>query len=196
SHGRGRLLPRGVLPVLPLYLGIGLVFAAVDVSAVAVAKSIDAPVLAGLLVAGFAAGSVVGGLLFGPISAHWAPARRVLAAGLAFAVVVPFLLLPTVTPVLAIVMFAAGLVTAPVLIASSSFIESSTERHRLTEALTWPSIGLSAGVTVGATLAGIRIDADGPYSGFLLAAVGAAVVGVGAIVGALLRRTKARRAAA
>lgn len=183
-------LPAGVLGVLPIYVGIGLLFASVDVTAVSVARAAHMPFLAGVIVASFAVGSVIAAFLFGPISARWQPGRRVLLAALAFAVVVPTLLLVHDIPQLAIVAFAAGLVTSPMLISAISLIQTRTEPHRLTEALTWPSIGLAIGLTVGASLTGIAIDRWSPYEGYLVAALGAIVVGVFGIVGAVATRTK------
>lgn len=188
AHRRGGFIPRGVLLVLPVYAGIGLVFGAIDVSSVAIARQAGAPVLAGIIVACFSIGSVIAGIIFGPISGSWAPRRRVLVTSLAYLVVVPALLLPGSIPALAAVIFAAGLVTTPLLISSTSYIQSSTQSHRLTEALAWPSIGLSIGVTLGATATGLVIDALDGYSGFLVAAGGALVVGISGLVGALVSR--------
>lgn len=185
---RSGLLPRGVLGVLPIYAGVGLLFASVDVSAVGISREQGIPFLAGVIVACFAFGSALSGFLFGPLSAHWPTGRRVLIATLAFAVVVPTMLLVHDVVILSLVIFAAGLATSPVLISSISLIETRTERHRLTEALTWPSVGLAVGITLGATLTGIAIDAAGGYAGYLVAALGAIVVGVFGILGALVDR--------
>ncbi len=181
-------LPSGVLGVLPIYVGIGLLFAAVDVTSVSIARADGEPWLAGVIVACFAVGSVVAAFLFGPLSARWGAGRRVLVASLVFAVIVPTLLFVRSIPLLAVVILVAGLATSPVLISAISLIETRTERHRLTEALTWPSIGLSIGLTGGATLAGIAIDRGDAWSGFVVAAVGGVVVGVFGILGAVLGR--------
>lgn len=186
---RAGWLPTGVLGVLPIYAGIGLLFASVDVTAVSVANAANTPFLAGVIVASFAAGSVVAAFLFGPISAHWRPQRRVLLAALACALVVPTLLLVHDIPVLAVVIFCAGLVTSPVLISAMSLIQIRTEPHRLTEALTWPSIGLSFGLTVGASLTGIAIDRWSPFEGYLVAALGAVIVGGFGIAGSFAGRS-------
>lgn len=181
-------LPTAVLGVLPIYAGIGLLFASVDVTAVSVANAAHAPFLAGIIVASFAVGSVVAAFVYGPMSAKWHPGRRVLLASLTFALVVPLLLLVHSIPLLTVVSLAAGLVTSPVLVAAISLIQTRTEPHRLTEALTWPSIGLSFGLTIGAALAGIAIDRWTPFDGYLVAALGAIIVGVFGVTGALASR--------
>ncbi len=184
-------LPTGVLGVLPVYVGIGLLFAAVDVTSVSVARSVGEAWLAGLIVACFAVGSVVAAFLFGPLSARWGAGRRMLLASIAFAVVVPTLVWVRSVPLLAVIILVAGLATSPVLVSAISLIETRTERHRLTEALTWPSIGLSIGLTGGATLAGIAIDHGDAWSGFAVAALGGLVVGAFGILGAVVARRAA-----
>ena len=177
SRRRGGPVPAGVLAVLPVYLGVGLVFASIDVSSVAVGRELGSTPVTGLVVACLAVGSVVAGIVFGPLSAAWSPRRRVLVSTAAYAVVIPALLLPREAIGLSIAVFAAGLVTTPVLISGMSFIESRTDRGRLTEALSWPSIGTSAGITVGSALTGLTIDVLGAFPGLLIAAAGALVVG-------------------
>lgn len=187
------ILPGGVLGVLPLYVGVGLLFASVDVTAVSVSRAAERPSMAGVIVACFAVGSAAAAFLFGPISARWAPGRRLLIAVLAFAAVVPTLLLVHDIVVLAGVILLAGLVTSPVLISAISYIQTHTERHRLTEALTWPSIGISVGLTAGASLAGLAIDSSTAWGGYIVAALAAVVVGVFGVIDALLGRRMSRR---
>ncbi|CAN5213044.1 MFS transporter [soil metagenome] len=184
---RTGLLPNGVLGVIPLYIGVGVVFGAIDLTAVSVGRGVDKPWLAGILLSSFALGSVVGGFLFGPLTARWAARNRVLLAALAYGAIVPLLLLVHDPFVLIAVVFAAGFVSSPVLISGTTLIESRTERHRLTEALTWPSISLAIGVTAGATIAGFVIDGNGPFSGFVVTSSGALLVGVYGILAALVR---------
>jgi MFS family permease len=183
---RTGLLPRGVLSVIPLYFGVGVMFGAIDVTAIGIGRSVDKPYLAGLILAAFACGSVVAGLIFGPVSAHWPARVRVLIAAIAYGVIVPLLLLVNDPTIIVLAVFTSGLVTTPVLISATSLIEGVTERHRLTEALSWPSIGLALGVTLGATFAGIVIDAITPFSGFYITSAGAAVVGVYGVIAAVV----------
>lgn len=67
-------------------------FGSIDLTAVGVARDAGSPVLAGMLLAVLATGSVVPGLVFGAISGSRSPVRRVLLASVAFAAVVPLLL--------------------------------------------------------------------------------------------------------
>ncbi|RFA17449.1 hypothetical protein B7R22_00115 [Subtercola boreus] len=183
-------LPAGVLGLLPVYLGVGVVFASVDVGAISISRQAGEPWLTGVILAVFATGSVVAGFAFGPLSARWAPARRVLVATLAYTVVVPCLLVLQTPVALASLIFVAGLVTTPVLISGTSLIAGLVEDSRLTEALTWPSIGLSVGVTLGGAVVGAAIDRGSAYSAFEVAAWAALVVGVFGVVGALSERRR------
>ena len=87
--------------------------------------------------------------------------------------------------VLPFVGFLAGMTTSPVLISGVSYIEQRTERHRLTEALAWPSIAVSVGITAGSAVTGAIIDAGEPMHGFLVASVGGAIVALTAAAVAL-----------
>ncbi|GGF37289.1 MFS transporter [Subtercola lobariae] len=181
-------LPAGVAGLLPVYVGVGVVFASIDVAAVGVARGAGQTWLAGVILAVFAVGSVVAGFAFGPLSARWAASRRVLVSTIAYAVVVPSLLLFQSPAVLASMIFVAGLVTAPVLISGTSLIASRVDGSRLTEALTWPSIGLSIGVTLGGALTGIAIDDGTAFSAFIVSACAAVAVGVFGVTRSVLDR--------
>ncbi|MCU1478974.1 MAG: transporter [Subtercola sp.] len=181
-------LPVGVAGLLPIYLGVGVVFASIDVAAVGVAREAGQTWLAGLILAVLAVGSVVAGFAFGPLSANWAASTRVLVSAIAYAVVVPSLLLFHSPAVLTSLIFVAGLVTTPVLISGTSLIASRVDESRLTEALTWPSIGLSIGVTLGGALTGIAIDGGTAFSAFVVSAGAALAVGVFGIARTLVDR--------
>lgn len=178
-------LPGVVLGVLPMYFGVGLVFGSVDLSAVSVSAAVGSPASAGLVLAVLALGSVVAGIAFGPLSASWPAGRRVLLTGIAYALVIPWIVLIRNLGVLTAAIFLAGLVTTPVLISGISLIEARVDRSRLTEALSWPSVGLAVGVTIGSALAGALIDAGTAYSGMTVTAAGAIVTGVAGVVVAL-----------
>ncbi|MBG6056107.1 putative MFS family arabinose efflux permease [Salinibacterium sp. CAN_S4] len=190
QHERRRLLPAGIIGLLPGYVGVGLMFGSIDLTAVGVAREAGSQVLAGVLLAVFAIGSVVSGLVFGALSGGWSAIRRVLFASVAFAAVVPLLLLVRDIPSLAIVSFTAGLVTTPVLISGSSLIEIIVDRSEITTAMAWPSVALSLGVTIGATVGGEAINRGGAWAGLLVCGASAALVGGCGILNAALRRPR------
>ncbi len=191
GEARPPLLPSAVLPLSGIYLGVGLLFTSVDISSVATAEANGVAGLAGLIVACFAAGSVVSGFLFGPLSASWGVVRRLLVACLSFAVMVQLLLLVQDVPLLPLVGFLVGMTTSPVLISAMSYIEHGTERHRLTEAMSWPSVAISLGITVGSVITGMTIDAHGALRGFSVASAGGVIVAATAL--GVARATRRQR---
>lgn len=188
---RGRWLPRGVLGLLPAYVGVGLMFGAVDLTAVGVAREAGEPAVAGLLLAVFAIGSVTSGIVFGALSARWRPLPRLVVASLAFAVVTLLFLAVREVPWLALTSFAVGLATSPVMISGSSFIETIVDRATITTAMTWPTVALAIGVTAGASLAGASIDRGGAFAGLLVPACAGVIVGVSGLVDGIVRARKA-----
>lgn len=187
---RTSLLPSGVLPLVGVYVGVGLLFTSVDLSSVATARANDVPGMAGLIVACFAAGSTVSGFLFGPLSAGWGMTRRLLAACLAFGAMVQLLPLVGRVELLPATGLVVGMATSPVLISAMSYLERHAEPGRLTEAMSWPSVAISIGVTVGSVVTGAVIDAHGALRGFSIASAGGAIVAVTALAVALAGRRR------
>ncbi|MBX3098536.1 MAG: MFS transporter [Salinibacterium sp.] len=188
-------LPLTVLALLAGYAGVGFQFGAIDLAAVGVANEMGSPALAGLLLAVFAVGSVLSGLVFGAVSPHWSPLRRVWISGVAFAAVMPLFLVVRDVSWLALVSLLAGVVTTPVMISGASLIEQTVDRSIITSAMAWPSVALSVGVTVGASLSGAAIDAAGAYDGLYVPVIGGVLVGVCGVLNAIIRRGHARRRA-
>ncbi len=186
-------LPLTVLALLAGYAGVGFQFGSVDLAAVGVATELGQPGLAGILLSVFAVGSVLSGLVFGALSAHWSAPRRVWIAGLAFAAVMPLFLIVHDPLGLAIVSFLGGLVTTPVLISGASLIEQTVDRSVITSSMAWPNVAMSVGVTVGASISGAAIDASGAYAGLYVPALGGILVGACGVLNAVIRRSINRR---
>jgi MFS family permease len=167
---RGRLAAPGLVVLVPVYLFLGAMFVAIDLSTVAFATRLGHKAIAGLLLACYAAGSGTGGLWYG--SRTWrAPVWRRLAVTLALTVsgVCTFWAMPNLL-VLAPVIYLCGLTIAPTLIAGYSLLESTSRPGRATEAMSWLSTGISVGLAGGATAAGFILDAFGPRWGYAFAA--------------------------
>ncbi len=188
-----RRLPEGVAGTLPLFLGVGLVFGSIDLTAVGVANAAGEPAAAGFLLAMYALGSVAAGLVFGLLRFTVPPVVRVGAAAVLYALVLPVVaVVPDVT-VLGIVLLLSGLVTTPLLISGMGLVESRVDPARLTEALTWPSTAMSVGVTAGSSVAGILMDGLSARSGFVVTVIGALVVGVCGLVVLAAHRARSQR---
>jgi predicted MFS family arabinose efflux permease len=167
---RSRLAAPALVVLLPVYVFLGAMFVAIDLSTVAFAAHFGLKPLAGLVLAVYALGSGIGGLWYG--TRTWkAPAWQRLAVTLSMTVagVCAFGAMPNLA-VLTIVIFVSGLTIAPTLIAGYSLLEAQALPGRTTEAMAWLSTGISVGVAVGATAAGFILDAFGPRWGYAFAA--------------------------
>ena len=191
-----RPLPRGVVALLPVFLGVGVVFGSLDLTAVGLTEAEGVPAAAGFLLAMFALGSVVSGFVFGARGTRIRPAVMVAASALAYGIVVPLAVLVPTLPALGAALLVAGGATTPLLISAMALVESRVERTRLTEALAWPSTAMSIGVTAGSALAGILIDASAAREGFLITAAGASAVGIAGLVGLVTLVSRRRRSQA
>ncbi|PFG39404.1 putative MFS family arabinose efflux permease [Georgenia soli] len=187
---RGSVMRSGALVgIVVVFLFVGGIFGATDVSIVAFTAEHGRPSLAGVLLGIFSLGSVVAGLLYG---AHtWTgPAWRrfvvgvaVLAAGTGL-----FLLVGSIA-VMAAVMFVTGFAISPTIINGNSMVQHLVARQRLTEGLTWLSTGINVGVSVGSSVAGVLIDGHGSTGGFVMVAASGGVAVLTAVgVAPLLRR--------
>jgi MFS family permease len=167
---RARLAAPSLVVLIPMYLFIGAMFVAIDLSTVAFAARAGHKALAGFILGCYALGSATGGLWYGSRNWH-APASRRLAVTLSLTVagVCTFWAMPNLL-VLAPVIYLCGLTIAPTLIAGYSLLESTALPGRATEAMSWMSTGISVGLAIGSTAVGFILDAFGPRWGYAFAA--------------------------
>lgn len=191
SRTRTSVIGPALLVVATAYLAVGTVFGAMDVVVVGFAQDEGAPVMAGVALAAYAGGSLVSGLFYGVVRLPGSLTARFVACAVFFGLVAQGLLLVGSLTWLVPAAFLAGLAIAPVLVSGMSLVESRVPRAALNEGLTWTSTGLTLGVTAGAALAGAAVDAWGAEAAFLVPALGAAVAGVLALVGAMVLRRPA-----
>ncbi|KQY22961.1 MFS transporter [Cellulomonas sp. Root485] len=176
---KGSVLRRPGMVVLAIvFVAMGSIFGATDVATVAFAEESGSKGAAGIILAIFALGSLISGLLYGtrtwkrPLYLRFATGMVALAVGVCFFFLVESLV------ALAAVMFVAGFAIAPTLINGNGLVQDLVPRERLTEGLTWVGTSLGVGVSVGSSVAGAQIDLHGSHAGFLVVviAAGAAVV--------------------
>jgi MFS family permease len=186
---RGRPAP-GLAVLAPVYLLLGAMFISVDLSTVAFAQHFGHKPLAGFILGTYAFGSATGGLWYG--SRQWrAPVEKRFALTLTLTVagVATFWAQPNLIT-LTCGIYLCGLTIAPTLIAGFSLLEAQAQPARRTEAMSWLSSGITAGVAVGASLVGFIIDAHGPRAGYAFAAVCGALSAAICLTG--LRRLRVR----
>lgn len=168
----------GVGPLVLMMVAMGLIVGTVDVASVAYAQQLDRPAAASLVLACYAAGSCLAGLMFGAWPAPWPLHRLLLLGGAGTAVTTLPLLLANSIPTLSGAVFLAGLFFAPTMIVAMSLLEKTIPEQQLTEGMAWLLAGLNGGVAAGAALSGRLIDAHGAQAGFTIA------LGAGALAAA------------
>jgi predicted MFS family arabinose efflux permease len=186
-------LPMGTVgPVVLVFVCLGALFGAMEVTTVGFADEHGSPALAGPLLAVFATGSLLSGLVYGTLRLRSDPDRRYLLGVAALTVALaplPFVRSPWV---LGVVVLAAGVAISPTLVTGNLLITERVPGGRLTEALAWTGTGLGAGVALGSGLAGAVIDAFGASPAYGVAVLSGAL---GTLVAAA-RLPAARRARA
>jgi MFS family permease len=176
-----------------VFVGSGAVFGAIDVITVAFADERGHKPLASLVLAAYALGSCLAGLVFGLLTPRRSASGQFLLGVTLMAVsMIPPLLVGNLW-LLAAALFVSGLTIAPTMVSAMALVERLVPRAKLTEGMTWLSTGLTAGVAVGAGAAGRVIDARGASTAFVVpavaavAAVAVAYAGRGRITGGLRR---------
>ncbi|WP_425433570.1 MFS transporter [Kineococcus xinjiangensis] len=180
----------GVPPTLALALGLGcaavvsVVLGATDVALVAVLREQGESGWIAAALALWAAGSVVGGLVYGVLPRGASPA--VLLAGLGL-LTAPVGLAGTPL-LLCAALFGAGLLCAPAISATVEAVSSAAAEERRGQLMGWHGSAITVGTAVGAPLAGFAIDAAGGWAGFAAAGAVGALAGAGGVLLARSRR--------
>ncbi len=186
----------GVAAVSLVYVLLGGIFGAWEVTTVAFSQQHGHAGVAGLLLAVYSLGSLCGGLIFGSLNLRASILRQFLAVLILMGIVTfPLPLLGSVW-LLGIGALVAGVATAPVLISGMALIERIVPMSRLTESMSWPSAGLAVGLAVASPLAGIIVDAHSASTAYWITsgcAVGAALTGF-SMLGSLRRANAAASA--
>jgi MFS family permease len=175
-----------VAAVFAVAAGAGMVLSGTDVGIVAALETGGHQAEIGLVFVFWCAASVVGGLLYGAM--HRPVSPIVLLLGMAALTIPMGFARDTLT--LCLLSLLPGLLCAPVLSSASEKVAELVEEGRRGEAMGWYGSALTAGVALGAPLAGVFIDGIGPSAGFV--SVGAAGV-VLCLFGLVLLRHRRRR---
>jgi len=177
-----------VAAVFAVAAGTGMVLSGTDVGIVAALETGGHQGEIGVVFLFWCAASVVGGLVYGAM--HRPVSPILLLLGMA-ALTIPMGFAQD-TWTLAFVSILPGLLCAPVLSSASEKVADLVAEDRRGEAMGWYGSALTAGVALGAPLAGVFIDGMGPSGGFV--SVGVAGVAL-CVVGLVLQARRRRRAA-
>lgn len=173
----GALASPGLRALIATMIPLGIGFGAIELALTAFGREESGAAAAGALLAAWAVGSTVGGLLYGPWSARNLSVSEVFVR-ISFVLPAGFALLALGWSVVSMAILAvpAGLAMAPLLASRNELAGALAPRGRATEALTWPLTALMAGIALGAAAAGVLVDAAG-WQAAVAAGVGAALVG-------------------
>jgi MFS family permease len=165
-------------PLVACAFMMGALLGGAEVATVAFSDEMGAKPLSGLMLALWALGSLLSGLVTGAVHLRASNASRFRWGMLALGLLM--LPLPFVSGfvLLAVFLFLSGFAISPTLIASFAWIEESVPPGRLTEGITVFTTGLAAGLAPGAALVGLVVDSAGASASYGVTAV-AGLLGAG-----------------
>ncbi|MEU4209131.1 MFS transporter [Streptomyces sp. NPDC026206] len=184
DHGGGSPLRSAGLQVLVVvFVATGALFGSVEVVTVAFAEDQGHKAASSLVLAVYALGSGLAGLVFGLLHLRGDAARRWVLGVCAMAVSMIPLQLVGNLPFLAVALFVAGLAIAPTMVTTMALVEQHVPRAKLTEGMTWTSTGLAVGVALGSSAAGMVVDAAGAGAGYAVPGTAGLLAAAGAFLG-------------
>ncbi len=181
-------LPVGVAPLLPAFLGVGVLFGFINLTGVAVTAAAGVPALAGVVIGAFSIGAVAAGLAWGILARRLPGSGRLAVSTAVFVLLVPLLGIAHDPLGFAVLAAIAGAGFTPLLIAATAAVEERTPLLTITVAMTWPPVAMSAGNAVGSMLTGAALD-----TGDVAASWWVPLVGVALAILALATALVARR---
>jgi MFS family permease len=175
------------------FVATGAMLGSTEVVTVAFAQAQGHKAVSGVVLAVWALGSGVAGVVFGTLKLKGSMAGRflagiaVMAASMMPLVAVAALASGTAGLVgIGVALFVNGLSIAPTLVTAMALVERLVPAAQLTEGMTWTTTGLATGVALGSSVAGAVIDGSGAAAGYWVP-LGAAAVGVVAALAGLSR---------
>lgn len=176
----GALRSPGVRIMVLAFAAIAVAFGVFDVVVPAVAEFAGRPRAAAWLISSIAAGSLLGGLVYGARSWPGTVVARLRVVSTVFAVGLFMIPLSTGSlPLFAVSLFIGGVFLAPTTITAFQIIDDLAIRGTQTEAQSWTQSAVVFGVAVGTALAGASVDLGGSAAAFV---AGAGCVGAGAAI--------------
>ncbi|MGZ6643499.1 MAG: MFS transporter [Solirubrobacteraceae bacterium] len=177
----GALRAPGVRVLIAAFALCGLAIGAVEVVVPAALTAMGHRNLTGLLLGAWGAGSLLAGLISARIGAPGDATRRLAGLLVLWGATHAAIGAAGAPVTIALALLLAGASIAPTFVVANGMLDHLAPVGTLTEAFTWTSTGLTAGIAAGSTLAGALTDAASP-------AVAMAVLGAGGLLAALVVR--------
>jgi MFS family permease len=183
KRGKPVIFQNGLIYLWGVHIASGIFFGAIETSIIAFTKIAGQPIYAGIVIALWSFGSLVGGIVYGGV--HFkSPLHKHL-------IVVSFLLVPATAAMvfvnsifmLALLTIAAGIGVSPLLIASAAITQRRSPVGRTTEAIATMYSGIGLGFAFALAMAGWLIDNRGTDYSFALGAMAALVTFAITIIG-------------
>jgi len=173
----GKVLKNRIVSIMT-FMGLLFIgsFAGLEVGAVAMFDE----AIAGLLIAVFSIGSVLGGVfLGGRANSKYALSILIGVVLIGFAMILIF---PANPYWVGLSLFIAGIGVAPTLGIMALTISGGTKPNEIAEAYGWQTTGQLVGISIGSALAGIAVDIIGPVAAFAVSVF----FGIGTLMAALV----------
>ncbi len=173
----GKVLKNRIVSIMT-FMGLLFIgsFAGLEVGAVAIFDE----AIAGLLIAVFSIGSVLGGVFIGGrANSKYALSSLIALVLVGFSMMLIF---PYNPYWVGLSLFIAGIGVAPTLGIMALTISGGTKPSEIAEAYGWQTTGQLVGISIGSALAGIAVDVIGPVAAFAVSVI----FGVGTLLAALL----------
>jgi len=187
SSRLGALSSVGVRTIALLSIFLGLGFGSLEIAVPAFADTVGNRALAGVALAGFAGGSLTGGLLAG-LRPSRDERRRIVVGTFVLASMMALPLAGTSLLTMTALLFLAGLPIAPVVAAIYGQLGKVALTGSVAEAFSWFGTAIAIGIAAGSVAGGALIDVYGWRTSILLAIV---CVALGGVLTALRRGTLA-----
>ncbi len=185
----GALRVPAVRVLMLVFVLVGLAFGTIDILAPAVAEANGRATLAGVVLAAFAFGSAIGGLVYGARS--WPSTRhrrlQVLLAMMMVALLAVTLVLDDLVA-FSVVAMVGGVVIAPIVVIIFAMVDDLAPGSVVTESLAWLNTAVMAGAAGGAAVAGRLVEGPGLVAACVTAST---VLGGAAVVVGRFRHTLA-----
>ncbi|MFJ6216337.1 MFS transporter [Streptomyces sp. NPDC092296] len=181
--GGSAIRSKGLQVLVLTFVATGAIFGSVEVVSVAFAQEQGHTALSSVVLAVYALGSCLAGIVFGALRPSGPMSRRFLVGVSVMAVSMLPLLLVGNLVALAAALFVAGLSISPTMVTTMGMVERLIPAAKLNEGMTWTITGLAVGVAAGSSVGGWTVDRAGASAGYWVPVVSASLAMVTAFLG-------------
>nr|WP_168511834.1 MFS transporter [Streptomyces sp. S1D4-11]QIY98684.1 MFS transporter [Streptomyces sp. S1D4-11] len=183
GHASSPLRNRGLQIMILAFLLTGAVFGSLELTTVAYTETLGRASSSGWALALLALGSAVAGLAFGALTVKARQSTQFLMGVAAMAALMLPLLLADGLPSLAVLMFVAGMATAPTMITGMTLVQQLVPPAQINEGMALAVTGLLGGNALGSAVAGRVVEWFGSQAGYRIPCSAAVLALVAVLAG-------------